>query len=116
MKFDANPDVLAMILRNHNLKDDQINLMVFDDFMDVEEGLWYGFDEDTYSFGLLKLWEAVGLLEIEDQRCVDNGLWARVAQNVRMEYAELQNEYEGFEMNNLEEYAQSLEKVFRENA
>lgn len=113
MKFDANPDVLAMILRNHNLKDDQINLMVFDDFMDVEEGLWYGFDEDTYSFELLKLWEAVGLLEIEDQRLVANGLWARVAQDVRMEYAEL--EYDGSEDSNLEEYANHLEEVYREH-
>ena len=115
MKFDANPDVLAMILQNHGLKDDRINLMVFDDFMGISEGIWFGFGEEDYSWEMLKLWEAVGLLEIEDQRCVDNGLWARVAQNVRMEYTGLQNEYEGFEMNNLEEYAQSLEKVFREN-
>lgn len=92
MKFEHNPDVLEEVLKGRQINATIIRLMVMDDFMAIPEGMWLGFDENDYGLDIPELLAHVGLLQIEDQREVNNGLFARATIGARMEYAQLANE------------------------
>lgn len=89
MKFEYNPDVLEEVLKGRRINPTLLRLMVMDEFMSVPDGMWLGFDESDYGLDIPELLAHVGLLQIEDQREVNNGLFARATISARMEYAKL---------------------------
>lgn len=114
MKFDYIPEVMEEILNNHGVKATQINLMVFDDFMDTSGGIWFGgFDKDDYDFYRLLEMKEAGIIELEDQTAVGNGVWVRVRKEISIEYFKLAAEFQEIEILDMSDYLKQLDEDYK---
>lgn len=114
MKFEYIPEVMEEILNKHGVKATQINLMVFDDFMTTSCGIWYGgFDKDAYDFDRLLEMEEAGIIELEDQTEVDNGIWVRVRKEISIEYLKLVADFQEIEIIDMSDYLKQLDEEYK---